>query len=179
MNRISQLLLAAMVLPSLAIGQSQPLAEIGTNLGVTISKAGGESITHFGVPGQGMLGQPMLYATFFPGRSVMLEPQLALNIYSGGGSTLTTAAFGAQVGYFFKGSTENSPFVAGSLGLQSVSGSGASHSDFALGAKFGYRALIGSSFGIRFEAGYRRWSDNKVDEISFGIGLGGIIHRGK
>ena len=177
MSRMSHIILCALVVPAVAFAQGKPVVEIGTNLGVTVSSANGSTLTHVGVPGGGILGLSTLYATFFAGPSMMVEPQVALNVFSGGGSSITTVALGGQLGYLFKSATENSPFVAASLALQSSSEG--TRTDFGAGAKFGYRVLSGSSLGVRFEAGYRRWFDNKLNEISFGIGIGGILRKDK
>jgi hypothetical protein len=70
-----------------------------------------------------------------------------------------------------------SPFAAASFAFQSVNyGGGTSSTDEGLGAKVGYRVLIGSSVGVRLEAGYRRWFDSHINEIMFGVQFGGVIH---
>lgn len=176
MARTIRIILAALVVPAIAAAQGKPMVEVGTHLGVTIQSVSGSSLTHFGAPGQGILGQPTIYATVFAGDALMLEPQVALNIISGGGSTVTSVGLGADIGYLLKGPTTNSPFIAASGAFQSVSGGGSSTSDEAVGAKVGYRILIGSSVGVRVEAGYRRWFDSDINEITAGIGIGGVIH---
>lgn len=70
-----------------------------------------------------------------------------------------------------------STFLAGVLDFQSVSGGGFSDSGFALGGTFGYRILAGTRVGGRFEGGYRRWFDSKLNEFTFGMGIGGIVRR--
>ncbi|NOT07197.1 MAG: hypothetical protein HOP28_03235 [Gemmatimonadales bacterium] len=175
MVRTTSAVLLALALPTVALAQGRPVVEIGTSLGVSIVNSDGNSVAHFGIPGQGILGQPTIYASFFAGSSVLLEPQVALNVLSGGGVTATTVGLGGQIGYLTKGSAVNSPFFAGTVAFQSVSGGGESESDFGLGGKVGYRLIVGSSVGLRFEAGYRRWVDSHLNEITFGIGLGGII----
>ena len=93
MARTTRILLATLVVPAIAAAQGKPIVEIGTHLGVTIeSVSGGGSLTHFGAPGQGILGQPTIYATVFAGKALMLEPQVALNILSSGGSTATSGS---------------------------------------------------------------------------------------
>jgi hypothetical protein len=174
---LTHAVLVALVLPTAAVAQGKPVVEIGTNLGLTIEKAHGETLTVFGVPGQGLLGQPTMYASFFAGRKMLVEPQLALRMVHVDGETFTTLGLGGQLAYLTRGSAVNSPFLAGTLGFQSSSGgSGGSDSDFGLGAKIGYRTILGSSVGLRFEAGYRRWFDSELNEITIGIGIGGIIH---
>ena len=177
MTRMTCALLATLVIPTLAGAQGKPVAEIGTGAGLTIMSSNGESVTRFGLPGHGIAGQPTIYASFFAGKSLFVEPQVSLNILSSDGETLTTIGLGGQVGYLFNGPETNSPFLAAGLGFQSVSAGGESDSEVGLGGKVGYRILSGTSLGLRFEAGYRRWFDSKVNEFMVGIGIGGIVHR--
>lgn len=176
--RSAMAVVTAMLLArGVAVAQGQPIVEIGTNLGVAIQNAGGSTLTHFGAPGQGILGQPTIYASVYAGPSMLVEPQIALNIISSEGETATTVGLGGQVAYAFSGTSTNSGYLAGTAGFQTVSGGGFSDSDFGAGAKIGYRVLIGTSVGVRFEGGYRRWFDSELNEFSIGVGVGGIIHR--
>ncbi len=170
--------LATLLFPVMAVAQEKPFVEIGTSLGASILSANGSSITAFGIPGQGILGQSTIYGTFFTGTGLMLEPQVALNIISSEGETATTLGLGGQVGYLFKGATANSPFIAGSLAYQTISGGGFSENDVGIGGKVGYRVVVGRSLGLRFEGGYRRWLDNDINEFSIGVGIGAIVSKG-
>lgn len=176
MARTTLALLAALAAPARATAQGKPIVEIGTNLGLTVVSSNGESITHFGIPGQGILGQPTIYASFYAGKSLLVEPQVALNIVHVSGETTSTLGFAGQVGYHFKGTGVNSFYLAGNLAVQHSSGGGDS-TDEGLGAKIGYRVLAGSSVGIRFEGGYRRWFDSHLNEFTLGMSIGGILHR--
>lgn len=175
-GRLGCALLAAVSVPTVAAAQGGPVVEIGTGLGAAIQSAAGATLTHIGVPGQGILGQPTIYASFFPGGTVLVEPQIALNIISSGGETLTTIGLGGQLGYLFRGAAINSPFIAAAFAYQSVSGGGASAGEAGAGGKAGYRVLIGSGVGLRIEAGYRRWFDSHINEFTIGIGIGAIVH---
>ncbi len=121
MASITRFLYAALVVPTLAFAQGKPVVEIGTDLGLTILSSGGESYTLFNIPGQGILGQPTIRATFFAGRSLTIEPQLALTWLSGDGGTQTRVGLGGQIGYLFNGSTAKSFYLAGSLAYYSIS----------------------------------------------------------
>lgn len=177
MLRMCRALSVVLLIPALAVAQGKPVVEIGTNLGVAIQSGNGASLTHFGIPGQGILGQPTLYASFFAGERLVVEPQVALNILSSDGETATSVGLGGQLGYLFNGPDLNSPFIAAGAAFQSVSGGGFSDSEFGLGGKVGYRLLAGNSVGVRIEAGYRRWLDAELNEFSIGIGIGGIVRR--
>ncbi len=176
MFRTAYLALAALGMPALAAAQGRPVVEIGTKLGVTIESVSGASLTHFGAPGQGILGQPTIYASFFAGRALLVEPEVALNIISSGGQTATSVGLGGQLGYLFRGPAVNSPFIAASAAFQSLSGGGSSDSEEGLGGKVGYRLLIGGSVGLRVEGGYRRWFKSHLNEFTIGVGIGGIVH---
>lgn len=169
-------LAAVAALPAMAAAQSRPVAEFGTSAGLSIQHASGTTVTYFGAPGAGILGQPTLYASIFSGQRLMLEPQVALNIISSGGNTATTVGLAGGVGYLFKGPSVNSGFAEGVLAYQSLSGGGFSNHELALGGRLGYRILAGTSLGVRFEAGYRRWFDAHLNEFTLGIGLGGVLH---
>ena len=166
----------------MAYAQEKPFVEIGTNVGVTVLTHDESTRTYIGIPGQGSLGQPSMYVSFFAGDPVLIEPQVALFVVHSGNTTHTTVVFGAQVGYLFNGSATNSPFMVGDFGFQYEKVSGGSYwssseSDFGLGGKVGYRFLLGRSIGLRVEAGYRRWIDSELNEFIFGIGIGGIVHH--
>lgn len=173
-------LLAIAVLPTVVAAQGRPVAEFGTSAGVVVENAGGSTLTYFGIPGEGILGQPTLYASIFTAGGIVFEPQVALNILSSSGNTATTVGLGGGVGYLFKGAEVNSAFAQGVFAFQSVSsGGGLSHSEVALGARLGYRLVVKTSLGVRLEAGYRRWFDSHLNEFSFGVGLGGVLHSSK
>lgn len=172
-------LLAAAGVPGAAAAQGRPVAELGTSAGVVVENAGGSTLTYFGIPGEGILGQPTLYASIFTASGIMLEPQAALNILSASGNTATTVGLGGGVGYLFKGARVNSAFAQGVIAFQSVSGGGVSHGEVALGARLGYRLVVKTTLGVRLEAGYRRWFDSHLNEFSFGVGLGAVLHSSK
>ncbi len=177
MRRVNlAVLLVAVASVNTAGAQQEPIIELGTTLGVSILDAGG-SVTFFGVPGAGLLGQGTLYGTIMAGSSVMVEPQLALNIISSSGSTATTVGIGGNVGFALSGVATNSFYIAGSGAFQSVSGGGSSNSDFAAGGEVGYRIVVKGSLGIRFLGRFRRWFDSELNEITFGVGVGGIVNR--
>ncbi len=161
--------------PTLASAQTAPVVEIGTSLGLTVVNANGGTLTTVGIPGAGFLGQPAIYLSFFAGKSVMVEPSVGFTLITGGGETETLVHLGGQVGYFFNGSFGNSPYIAANV--SSVFGSSVDAARAGVGGKVGYRTVVGSSLGVRFEAGYRRWFSAHTNEITFGIGIGGIVHR--
>jgi len=176
MRRIPSVMAALFLVGSVAAAQTSQRTEVGTMLGVTILSQSGTSITHVGVPGDGIQASPALYATVFVTPSVMFEPQLAFTYLSTSGSHLTSLGVAAQVGYLFSPSASGSPYLAANLAFQSIS-NGASVSGPAAGASAGYRFKVKSDLAVRFDVRYRRWfSDFKdLNEIGFGIGFGGLL----
>lgn len=176
MSSITRFLSAALAVPTLAFAQAKPVVEIGTDLGLTMLTSDGETYTLLNIPGQGILGAPTIRATFFAGRSLTVEPQLALTWLSGDGGTQTRVGLGGQIGYLFNGSTAKSLYLAGSLAWLSSSDE-ITDTDFGFGGKLGVRVPCGSSVGVRFEGGYRRWFDHEINEITLGVGVGAIVHK--
>src|SRR5437667_11617979 len=88
--------------------------EVGTSVGVTILSVsgGGGSITHVGIPGDGLQASPTIYATLFASPSVMVEPQVAFTLLSSGGTTLTSVGLALQVGYLFTPAQSGSAYFA-------------------------------------------------------------------
>ncbi len=156
-------------------------AEVGTSIGLTVLSVsgGGGSVTHFGLPGEGIQASPAVYATFFASPSVMIEPQIAFSLLSGGGSTLTSLGLAFQVGYLFTPLQPGSAYVAANGAFQTVSlsGGGGSLSGPGFGAALGYRFKVKDHLAVRVDGRYRRWfSDYKdLNEIGFGLGLGAIF----
>lgn len=106
----------------------------------------------------------------------MIEPQLAFSHLSQGSSSLTALGGAVQIGYLFTPAERSSPYAAASVGFQSLS-DGTSVSGAALGGSVGYWVRVGTGVAVRFEGHYRRWMGDfdGVNEVGFGIGLGGII----
>jgi hypothetical protein len=157
--------------------QAKQSVEIGTSLGVTIYSGSGPSATVIGVPaGLGPAAQPSIYATFFATPSVMIEPQMSLAHISSSGSSTTMFDMGAQLGYLVTPAERGSPYVAANVAYQTISDFSSFHG-FGVGGALGYRARVGRGFAVRLEARYRHWMGDfdGLNEIGFGIGLGGII----
>lgn len=173
MRRLTSLLTVLSLVGSLAAAQNKPSAEVGTMVGVTVLSVSGTSVTHIGIPGDGIQASPILYGTFFVTPSVMLEPQVSFTYISSSGSHLTSLGIAAQLGYLFSPANSGSPYVAANFAFQSLS-DGSSFSGPGVGAAVGYRFKVKNSLAIRFDARFRRWfSDFKdLNEIGFGLGFG-------
>jgi hypothetical protein len=170
----------ALVAALAGTSQAQQKIEVGTGLGVAILTNGG-SLTNVGIPGGGIASQfgvgntATLHASF--GNRLMITPELAFSLTSGGGETLTTIGLVGNVGYLLAGSATNSPYIAASGAFQFIDvGSFGNATSGAAGAKVGYRLVVGGSLAVRFEAGYRRWfGDVEANEILIGVRLGALI----
>jgi hypothetical protein len=132
-------------------------------------------LTTISAPGPGFIGQAPLYASFFFGQGMMVQPEMTLIILSGEGETLTTLAFGTQLGYAFSGAGVNSAYAAVSGALQYASAGGNSDSEFAAGGRVGYRLRVNQGFAVSLEGGFRRWLESDLNEFIIGIRLGGIV----
>ena len=173
MRRISMIISTLSLAGTLAAAQSRTTIEVGTLIGVTILSQSGTSVTHIGIPGDGIQASPTLYASFFVTPSLFVEPQLAFTTISSSGSHLTSIAFAGQVGYLFTPDASGSGYVAANAAFHSIS-DGGSVSGTGVGAAVGYRFKVKNSLAIRVDGRYRRWfSDFKdLNEIGIGLGLG-------
>lgn len=165
-----------MLAGSVAAAQSESQVEVGTMVGVTILSQSGTSLTHIGIPGDGIQASPTLYATFFAGPSVMIEPAIAWTYLSSGGSHLNSLAVSGQLGYLLSPTESASPYLAANVAFQTIS-DGSSVSGPAVGGAVGYRFKVRNNLAIRLDARYRRWfSDFKgLNEFGIGLGIGAIL----
>lgn len=180
----ARLLVAVLLLIPVEIaGQDKPLVEIGTDIGISMLSGDGTTLTYVGAPAQSFRGQPGLYATFFSTGPVCIEPRIALSIADFDNGSTTALGFGASIGYLFNGPAAGSPFLAADFGLMSSSTSwgsiDVSDSDFGLGVTAGYRSVIDRGLGLRVNVGFKRWFDSDYTEFRIGVGIGGIVHRGR
>jgi len=183
MRRLAAVLTFAVLVPCAA--QAQTTVEIGTGIGAAINFAGGSTVTQIGVPGpgvgvMGLLGQAPIYVGFFVNDAILVEPEIAFNLVTGEGETITSLGSALHLGYSFNGARANSPYVTVNGALQWIDVSDAgSESEFGAGARIGYRFMVNEGFATSIEAGYRRWFDSEVNEVTIGIRLGGIISSPK
>lgn len=177
MKHAVRLWVTGLLVPAVSVAQERAVAEVGTNLGITIQDSGGPSLTHFGIPGEGILGQPTIYVSFFPGDALLAEPQVTMNILFSDGNTATTVGLAGFLGYLFSGPEVSSGYLGGMLAFQSVSGGRSSVSEIGMGGKVGYRIVAAPGLAVRIEGGFRRWPDADLNEISVGVAVGGVVRR--
>src|SRR2546422_10080959 len=102
----------------------------------------------------------------------MIEPQLSFSHLSGGGSSLTLIGGAANIGYLFTATERASPYVAASLGVESLSGDLGPASGVGLGGSVGYRLRAGAGFAVRVEGRSRHWWGAFDGLNGFGVVLG-------
>jgi hypothetical protein len=178
MRRLTAVLLGSLLIPCVLHSQNTTI-EIGSGLGVSVLTNGG-TLTSIGIPGPGigalgLIGSAPLYASFYFGGGAMVQPEVSFRLLTGEGSTLTTLGLVANAGYAFSGADRSSVFVAATGGWQWIDTEGSSENEFGAGGKLGYRAVVNEGFAISVEAGYRRWFDSELNEILFGLRLGGVL----
>jgi hypothetical protein len=163
-------LATVVMLPTYAAAQ----VEIGTRaVGVDILANGG-TLTDVSIPGGGIFLGPTAYLMFFPSPNIMVGPEIAFSVLSGGGSTLTSIGAAGWVGYLFTPAA-NSAYLAGNVALQFASIGGSSDTEFAAGGALGSRAEVIQHAAVGVEGGYRRWFDSKINEIVISLTLGVVI----
>jgi hypothetical protein len=184
MRRLAAVLTIAMLVPCAV--RAQTTVEIGTGIGAAINFEGGSTITQIGVPGPGagiygLLGQAPIYASFFVGEGMIVQPEVAFNLLTGEGSTFTSLVSSLHLGYAFAGAGVSSPYVTVNGGVQWLDSSdSSSETNWGVGGRLGYRLVVNEGFATSFEAGYRRWlSNGGYNEIVIGIRLGGIVSSPK
>ena len=156
--------------------------ELGTSLGVQwLSAPGANTVTTVGIPGNGIQATPTLYLTAIVSRSLFLEPQISWMRVSTANGAAESLGFVARVGWLFRRTARESPYVAGDVAYdrqQSPSSFGATIRDagFAWGGAVGYRIHVGRGLALRFEGHYRRWGGDfaPVREMGLGVGVGGV-----
>ena len=104
------------VVPAAARSNGAPLFEIGTYAGLSImspNDADADNVVSVGIPGGGLLGQSMVFASFFPRPKMAVEPQLNFSRVSSDGESVTVLGLEGRVAYLFAGAQTNSPYVSG------------------------------------------------------------------
>lgn len=149
--------------------------EIGTQaVGlVHVSRQDLSSSTNFTLPGGGLLTLPTVYATIFVSPVVALEPEVAYEHQSSGGSSSWVGAALLRVGGYFSGARQDSPFLNGELGVLGTDGD--SHVGFGVGG--GYRWLVANRrLAIRLEGRVRRWQEHpRLTEVGAVLGVGVVL----
>ncbi len=150
--------------------------ELGTQAGLTILHASGATSTQFQVPGAGILSAPTVYLSVFgTSRRFSIDPELTYaHVSSDFGSHYVFAGALRFAGYLKD--PRSSPYLYGDIAMRA-----ADHvdSEFAPGLGIGYRGVLGQTFVLRPEFGFRKWSDHGPSEYAFRLAFGVILPHGR
>lgn len=171
------LFLAAALTAAASTAQAQPSAEIGASLMSATFGLGDEDLSTFGVPSGGFgILNPGVYASFFIGRYVAVEPQLGLVWASVDDESEYFLNFAGQFDYFFGGTELPSPYVFGSAGLVKISDNDYTPKSYGFGG--GYRIPVGDRLTFRIDGRWIRYTgefDDDSDALAFTLSIGGIF----
>ena len=169
-----------LALASAAAAQSRPATELGIRGGwFHYSGDDDEDFSNLTLPGDGQIGVNTIYATIFAAPRLAVEPHFGLIRFSDDDNASTRFSVGAQLMGFLNADATRSPYVFATGSLVRASSDSNSDSFGALGAGLGYRTVVRSSLGLRFEARYRRWSNDgeSVNELGLLVGMGAVLGR--
>jgi hypothetical protein len=173
------LLLAAALMAAPSAAQAQPSAEIGASLMSATFGLGDDDLTTFGVPSGGFgILNPGVYASFFIGSYVAVEPQLSFSWVSEGDESEYLLNFAGQFDYFFGGTEVPSPYVFGAAGLLKISDNDYTPKSFGFGG--GYRMPVGDRLSFRIDGRWVRYTsefefEDDHDTLAFTLSIGGIF----
>lgn len=156
-----------------------PLYEIGTRFGISRISSDDDSIVMMAVPGSptsGVLGNPSIYVSWFPGARMSVGPEVNVGRSSGSAIRTTSLNLGGRALFFLQDNTGSGPYLLcnGAVLVLDVDEREA-EADFSAGGGAGYQFRAGAAFVVRAEAQYRRWFDDEVNDFSLLIGLGARI----
>ena len=168
------LILAGLVLTAPPAWAQEPRVEIGASMANLVIGLEDEDITVFGVPtaGFGVLS-PGIYASFFIGNHVAVEPQLGLIVVSGDGDTDYLLNFVGQVNYFVQGADRSSPYVFASGGVIDSSGTGQTPKSVSGGA--GYRFRLGDRLVLRADGRFTHFTEDGGNIVALTLSIGGLF----
>jgi hypothetical protein len=170
---------AASVVVALAICASAAAAQNSAPAGKTVelgidaviaTTLGGDKYTTVAIPNADFR------VGFYVNNNLSIEPRVAINSVSGGGSTYTAYKGELGVLYHFVPSTRvgAGPYVRPFAGFLGESGDG-SQTQLDLGVGVGTKIPFGDRMATRIEANYAHLSstdyDNSVNQLAFSIGI--------
>ena len=154
---------------------ADPKAEIGASLATaTFGLGHNNDGSTFGIPSGGFgILQPGVYASFFIGPYVAIEPQVGLIWASISGHSEHIVNFVGQVDYFVTGADSNSAYIFGAAGVIDVSGS--STTPKSVGGGVGYRIVAGDRLTFRIDGRFAHLTEGGGNTLSFGLTIGGVF----
>ena len=161
--------------PAMGTEEAAAGIEIGTLFGLSHLSSNGDGITIIGVPSAPLafFGNPSLYVSWFPNEQLAIGPEFSLGHFSSDGDGITSLYLGGRSAFFLQSNAMSSSYIMGHGALLVISASDAeSETDFSVGAGLGYQWRLGSALVLRAEGQYRRWFNEKINDLSLIIGLG-------
>lgn len=160
-----------------SVARAQQRVEVGASLLNATFIVNDETATLIGVPSSAFeIINPGLYASFFVGKRVSIEPQIGAIVVSANDETnhLLNAAF--QVNFFLRDSTASAPYLFASAGF--IDASGIDYTPKTFGAGVGYRMRLGDRLVCRIDGRYVRFTSefgSDSDMIVVTLWLGGLF----
>jgi len=178
--------LLAASLPAIATAQQRPVLEVGTSVGLTVTRSdgGNRSTTIFGIPGGGTDTYPgvtagSLYLAVFPAERFFLEPEFALLVVGSQGHTYSGLSLLGWLSFAPAGVTADAPYLGVAPAFHRLGGDNGSASQSGIAGRAGYRTIVRESLALRFEAGFQHWLDNDDvlghDVFMFRVGIGAVL----
>jgi hypothetical protein len=163
-----------LLLNSPAARAAEPKVEVGAALTTVMVGIGDNDVTIFGVPsGELEFFNPSVYASFFVGPYLAIEPQVGVQVLSSSGHTEHLANLTAQVDYFVLGTEQRSPYVFGGAGVVDASGTSVTPKTFSAGG--GYRVPVGDNLAFRFDGHVTHLTEGGGNVIFFAVSIGGVF----
>ena len=172
------ILAVVLILCGASNARAQAKAEVGASLMGASFLLGDDELNMFAA-GSGIFGtlNPGIYASFFLGNHVGLEPQVSFVAAFSEGDSFHALNLAGQVDYFFSGIARRSPYVFGSVGLLEVSDADYSPKVFGVGA--GYRIPVGDRLVFRFDGRYAHYTGefegSDSNALIFTLTIGGLF----
>jgi hypothetical protein len=175
-NRLSTTVAVLCLASPCALASPRAPIEIGMPfLGMTVISTdlvqNGETVTQFGAPAPGTNFLPSLYAAFFVGSSLSLEPYVSGYAASGGGTSVHFLNAAARVAYFPRGHLRKSMFLFASGALSIRGGDGDSKTQPGVGGGIGYRIPFGGYGALRLETNAHQYFDPAMTLFSVNVAI--------
>jgi hypothetical protein len=165
---------ACLLLNSPPARAAEPKIEVGAALTDVMVGIGSNDVTIFGLPsGELDFFNPSVYASFFVGSHLAIEPQVGVQVISTSGHTSHVANLTGQVDYFVLGTGKSSPYVFGGAGVVDMSGSSVTPKTFSAGG--GYRVPVGDRLAFRFDGHVTHLTEGGDNVIFFAVSIGGVF----
>ena len=165
---------AAMLMHASVAPASAATIELGTTLAGITTTLEDNNTTLFGIPsGSFSLLSPSVYASFFAGSKVAVEPQLGVIWMTTQGESTHLVNAAVQFDYFVQRSDGTSPYVFAAAGVIDMPTPSPTPKLFGGGA--GYRLRVGDRLTFRVDGRLMHFTENDGDALMFNLSIGGLL----